>query len=547
MANWNYPLYDVRRIATLNELIDRRAAESAGNAAFAWTRSGQRVEKSYGELKQEVMALGKALGEMGANGTKVVIFGENSYYWLLSFFAVTYTANVAVPVDKELPVEDIVWMVKNSGCTHMITSEQYCDIAETVCRETGLRMINMKDIPRLVFERKEASGSDTEAVRQPDVSEDTLAAIIYTSGTTGMSKGVMLSHGNLALDACSACRNYRLHGDTMLLLPLHHSFGLVAGVLMTLVYGYTVYINTSLKAISRDFPVAKPQNLFLVPLFVEMFYRNIWNTAEKSGKAGMLRNMVKVSNCLLKCGIDLRRKLFRSVIDGFGGNLDTIVSGGAPLSEKYIKGFRELGINLLCGYGITECSPVVSVNRNQFYKDGSVGPALDECTVRIDAENENGMGEVCVKGPIVMQGYYGMQEATDEAVVDGWFHTGDIGYLDQDGFIYITGRKKNLIILSNGENVSPEELEGMFSGIPLVKEIVVYEDGHRIIAEVYPDKQYAEEKKVMSIKEELEKKVAEINRGLPKFKQISAVRVRDAEFEKTATKKIKRSSVGGNK
>ena len=546
MNNKDYPLYDVKRITTLKELIDFRAKESPNTAAFAWTKSGERIEKTYKELKSEIEALGVALEKRGVVNTKVAILGENSYYWILSFFAVVCSSSAAVPIDKELSTESIINLIKDSGCTHLIFSDTYSDIADSICKSMEICAVNMKDIPSLILEGQASIDGGTNNRSNKNISQDTLAAIIYTSGTTGISKGVMLSHGNLALDTYSACSNCKFYGDTLLLLPLHHSFGLVAGVFVTMVYGYTIYINTSLKNISKDLLAAKPQSLFLVPLFVETLYKNVWTTAEKSGKAGALKLLIKLSNFLLNCGIDLRRKLFKSVINGFGGNLDTIISGGAPLSEKYIKGFREFGINLLNGYGITECSPVVSVNRNNYYKDGSVGQVLNECTVKIDSKDDSGIGEVCVKGSIVMQGYYGMKEATEEALADNWFRTGDIGYLDSDGFLFITGRKKNLIILSNGENVAPEELESLFDSVPLVKEVVVYESNHRIVAEIYPDKQYAEDNKIDSITDSLNKSVSEINKKLPKFKQISSVIIRDKEFEKTTTKKIKRNTVGGN-
>lgn len=311
-----------------------------------------------------------------------------------------------------------------------------------------------------------------------------------------------------------------------------------------MLYGYTIHINSSLRNISADLVRVKPQSLFLVPLFVETLYKNVWNTIEQKGKTKAVKTLIKISNALLKIGIDVRRKLFSSVLDAFGGNLDTIICGGAPLNSKYISGFRDFGINLLNGYGITECSPVVSVNRNKHYKDGSVGLILNECRVKIDSPDKNGEGEVCVKGSIIMQGYYKMDEETKAVIKDGWFHTGDLGYVDKDNFLYITGRKKNLIILSNGENVSPEELENILQNIPLVNEVIVYEKDFKIIAEVYPDMEYVEKNNIMDIQLSLNSSVAEINKELPKFKQINVVVVRDTEFEKTTTKKIKRNRIG---
>lgn len=547
MRNRNYPLYDVRRITTLKELIDFRAEESPDTAAFTWSVASKLCTKTYSELKDEIVALDASFVKRNISKTKVAILGENSYPWILSFFSIVYGGNTAVPIDKELSAEDIVGLIKDSGCTHIVFSNTYSDIAEEVCNALGIYSINMEEIDSLISEGKKIINDGPGNPLKSTVGPDTLAAIIYTSGTTGISKGVMLSHSNFALDTYSACCNLRLYGNTLLLLPLHHSFGLVAGIFMTMLYGNTVHINLSLKNISRDLSVSKPQILFLVPLLVETLYKNIWIAAEKKGKSASLKRLIKVSDTFLKCGIDIRKQLFKSVIASFGGNLDTVINGGAPLNEEYIRGFRSFGINLLNGYGITECSPVVSVNRNNYYRDGSVGQVLNECSAMIYSPDEKGNGEICVKGSIVMQGYYGMKKATDEVVIDGWFHTGDLGYIDPDGFLYITGRKKNLIILSNGENVAPEELESLFTGIPLVKEIVVYEKEHRIVAEIYPDFQYAETHKISSVENELNENLNEINKTLPKYKQISSIILRDTEFEKTTTKKIKRNTVGGNR
>lgn len=521
MENRSYPLYDVKQITTLRELLGFRASESPEKAAFAWMASGRRYEITYDRLKQEADALGAALRRKHARNAKVAILGENSYAWILSFFAVVCSGNVAVPVDKELSPEAAAWIMTDSGCTHLIFSDTYCDVAEAVCHAADICAVNMRELDALIAEEAALADGGAAVHQEIPVLPETLAAIIYTSGTTGSSKGVMLSHGNLARDTCLACQNCKFYGDTLLLLPLHHSFGLVAGVFVTMLYGYTVYINRSLKNLAQDFMDAKPQSLFVVPLFVESLYRQAQSAAEKNGR--------------------------EAVRKAFGGNLDTVVSGGAALPARYVRAFRDFGINLLNGYGITECSPVVSVNRNEDYRDGSVGQVLHTCEVRIDAPDGNGVGEVCVKGPIVMQGYFGRQDETDAAVVDGWFHTGDLGYLDEDGFLFITGRKKNLIILGNGENVAPEELEGLFDGVPLVKEVVVYEKDQRIVAEIYPDEEYARKYPAGAVEEELHKALAEINRTLPKFKQIGSVIIRASEFQKTTTKKIKRDTVGGDK
>lgn len=267
----------------------------------------------------------------------------------------------------------------------------------------------------------------------------------------------------------------------------------------------------------------KPQSIALVPLYVETIYNGIWKTAKTQGKEKLMKTMIGISGFLRKLGIDFRRRLFQSVLQQFGGELDLLICGGAPLKQSYIDGMDALGIQVLNGYGITECSPVVSVNRNRYYRSGSIGLPLECCEVRIQG------GEICVKGDIVMAGYYEDEAATREVLEDGWFKTGDIGYLDEDGFLFVTGRKKNLIILSNGKNVAPEELEEKILDITGVKEVVVYVENDIITAEVFADEETGIQESVMAL-----------NKELPGYKRIQRVKFRTSEFEKTTTKKIKR-------
>lgn len=550
MKNQDYPFYDVKRITNLRQLIDFRAEESKDTAVFAFEKGNVgRVEVTYGQFKVQTEALGTTLLRMGIRDARVAILGENSYEWLLAFFAVTGSGSIAVPIDRELTAGRIKRLVDDSGCSVLIYSRTYADIAEElagmISKEKEMEFICMDELASLMKKGAELIGSGNDEYISYEVEEESIAAIVYTSGTTGVSKGVMLSHKNFALDTYGSCRVGKFDGDTLLILPLHHTFGLVAGVFITMLYGYTIYINASLKSLSADLAKAKPKKLFVVPLFVETLYKNVWNTIRQVGREQELKELVDKSNALLAEGIDKRKELFQSVRVVFGGELESIISGGAPLNPKYIQGFRDFGINLLNGYGITECSPVVAVNRNEFYKDGSVGRILDECLVRIDNPDADGNGEVCVKGPMVMQGYYHMEEETKAVLQDGWFHTGDIGHVDEDNFLYITGRRKNLIILGNGENVAPEELETLIQDIPLVSEVVVFEKDGMIAAEIYPDMQYAGEKGVDGIEAALKEEIADLNKSLSVWKQIGRVIVRSTEFEKTTTKKIKRDCIGG--
>jgi Long-chain acyl-CoA synthetases (AMP-forming) len=419
--------------------------------------------------------------------------------------------------------------LQDSECKLFIYSDQYADIAGQL--RTSVDRINMKDIPERLKEgiRLMKEGHKEYSCITPG--RDDLASIVYTSGTTGIPKGVMLSHNNLCSSLYGSCCNVWFEGASLLVLPLHHTFGLVAGVLVIMLYGYPVCINRSLKRLSADFQKYRPQNLFAVPLIVETLYKNIWSSAAKQGKDKLLKRLICIGNLLLKLKIDLRNVFFKSVMDAFGGNLNLIVSGGAPIDEKYIDGFRSFGITVLNGYGITECGPVVAVNRNRFIVPHSVGLPLCCNEVNI-AEN----GEVLVKGENVMLGYYRDEKMTSQALTDGWFHTGDIGEIDRYGALHITGRIKNLIILANGENISAEWIEQKLYAIPYLNEVIVYGMDHLIVAEIFLDEC------VSDARERIDGDIKMINQQLPQNQNIGRIIIRHTEFPKTTTKKIIRKN-----
>lgn len=351
---------------------------------------------------------------------------------------------------------------------------------------------------------------------------------------------------NLERDMTQGMYNFAITRKNMCVLPPHHTFCSTVNFVGHLAQGACLYLSSGLRYILSELKEQQPTHLVLVPLFVETFYKKIWQTAEKTGKDKLLRRMMHVSNGMRRVGIDVRRQLFKSVTSAFGGKLEMIICGGAALPQKVIDTFDALGITILNGYGITECSPLISCNRNRWQKQGSVGVPIIGEEVKIADPDANGEGEICVKGPNVMLGYYKDPEATAAAFDDeGFFKTGDYGRLDEDGWIYITGRLKNLIIFSNGKNVYPEEIETEISGVRGVKECVVYAGESRsdpqkeiIVAEIYPDEEELREHGITDFQSYFEHAVDEINHRSVSYKRVGLVKLRDTEFEKNTSKKI---------
>ena len=510
-----YPHYPHPVLTSFRQLIDRNAQEYPDKTAFQFQRRGEVISVTYAQFKHDIEALASHFGRSGLRHVKIAVLGENSYEWILTYFAAVLSNNIIVPIDKELPDEDIAQLLTFAGVEVLVSAASYADTSQRMIRDGTVKVALPMDILPTILANGGTAGTQTD--------ETAMCAIIFTSGTTGKPKGVMLSQRSMVMDAVAGCKNVYFSGPSLLTLPLHHTFAFTAGVLVMLVYHVPIFINRSLRTFQTDMKLAKPQNIFLVPLYVETMYKNIWKGAREQGKDKLLKRMISVSNFLRKFGIDLRRKLFKSVLDNFGGQLTLLVSGGAAIRQEYIDAMDDIGILTLNGYGITECAPVVAVNRNKAYKPNSIGLPLVCNEVKIAD------GEICVRGDNVMLGYYQDEAATQEATVDGWFHTGDLGYIDEDGFIYITGRKKNLIILSNGKNVSPEELEDKLLTLPNVLEVVVSAQDGILVAEIYAEQQEGVQENVMAL-----------NKSLPPYQHIQRVLFRDTPFEKTTTKKIKR-------
>lgn len=536
----NYPLYKTIDAEVIRDIIEYSASHHGEKHVFQIPVPGKDdIFKTYTEFANEIEDLGTFLLSKGLKKEKIAILGENSYEWLLAYFATLDGGNTAVPLDRDLPVDDLLYNVQNSGCKAIIYSEVYADVAEKLQElNSGIEFYFSKaDMADMIAEGRKLVEAGDNSFKNAEVKPEDLAAIVYTSGTTGKSKGVMLTQRNIASNAVSACRNAQGEGCGVLALPLHHTFGMVANVLVPFIFEARIYMTTSLRNIQSDMVKIGATAAFCVPLMAELIYKKVWATAKEKGKDEILKKGIKISNTLMKFGIDVRRKLFAEVHEALGGNLEIFICGGAPLSEKMAFELTSMGINILNGYGITECSPIVSVNRNFANRIGSVGQILDCNEVRINNPDENGVGEIYVRGSNVMVGYYNDEEATKEAFDDGWFKTGDLGYVDKDGFLFVTGRIKNLIILPNGKNVSAEELEEkILDEIGYVEEVVVYDDDDKIAAEVYLGANAEPEKK-----EKVKKDIKALNIKLPSYKKIAKTKVRDEAFPKTTSMKIKRN------
>ena len=545
MKNKAYPLYNVLpQITDLRQMLEIKAEEKPDDIAFRYMRGRKTlVERSYATFYRDVQHLGTYLLKRGIRNRKIAIIGENSYRWLIAFFAVVTTGNVAVLIAKDASVNEVATLLFQSDAELILTSRACAPIAE-FCKERFRKkktFVSMDEMEEWLDKGARFQARGKRLYEKVKMDPDALAAIFFTSGSTGFSKGVMLSQRNMASNISNTTKLYQPMGGAMAVLPFNHAFGLVTSVFMTFHYGHPVFICGNLANFMREIPIAKPQTLFLVPLFVETFYKTIWRTAEKQGQDKKLRRGIAASDALLRLGVDRRHEFFGSILSKFGGNLEYIICGGAPLDPHYVKEFRSLGVTILNGYGITECSPVLAVNRPGHWCDGSVGQIVPNVEIRIDEPNEKGHGEIIVRGENVMMGYYNDPDSTNEVIRNGWFHTGDMGYIDKHGFLFVNGRKKNLIILSNGENVSPEEIEQYVERIPEVSEVVVYEDDHSIVAEVFPEESELSKEEMEKV---LQKRIDKMNKGLPNHKHVQKLKVRDTEFEKTSTKKIKRYKTG---
>ena len=556
------------RIWDINDLLE--CIEGHGDRlCYKYFEQGKVKEMTYSEVHTMVNQVASAFEKLGFAGKRVAVIGDTSPQWLCTYMGALASGAVIIPMDKELALPEIEKFLEMVDAEAIVYSKSFNEKFVTTIgsHPTLKRFIPISADYDASFSDKILPFAKLLEIGQAHIDEgytvgmvksrDEMCEMLFTSGTTGTSKCVMLSQKNIFAAVNSAVETVCFTPDDVIVsvLPVHHTYELMC-LLAELVYGVTTCINDSLRHVLRNFQLFKPTGLVLVPMFLNTMYKKIWSEAERTGKAKTLKAAITASRGMMRVGVDMRRTLFKSVIDSFGGRLDHIICGGAKLNPDLIVGFEDFGISVFEGFGITECSPLVSVTPYYARKLGAIGPAVPSCRVRIAPNGEvtdegYPMGEIQVKGDNVMIGYYNNPEANSEVFThDGWFRTGDIGYMDSDKYIYITGRIKFVIVLENGKNVFPEEIEEYLDAIETISECCVVgrksEDSDEIIltAVVYPDySKFLDNTDEATIKDTIRKEINATNKKLPTFKQIKAVEIRRTEFEKTTTKKIKRQLV----
>ncbi len=529
------------------------------------------TEITYKKFTDDVIALGTALtNKYNLKDERIVIIGENTYNWYVSYMAMLCGVGIAVPVDKELPANEIENVIERSKATAVIYSTKKKEVIkkleDNLPRVKYFIQMNSDDklsgrsvgFNTIIDEGKEMVKSGDNSFMQIEIDPEEFKVLIFTSGTTSNAKGVMLCNRNLAANVNAVSPYVKLtEADRLFsVLPLHHTYESSIGFLLPFANGCSVAVCQGLKYIVPNLKETKPTAMIAVPLLIENLYKKINASIEKSGKSGLVNSMIHVTNALKSVGVDIKKKVFAEIYENLGGNIRILVSAAAPIDAKIGKWIQDIGISFLQGYGLTETAPIAALTPEFEPKVGSAGKAVVCAELKIDKPNENGEGEVLIKSETLMLGYYEDKAATDEVIEydeegNRWFHSGDVGYLDEDGFLFITGRSKNVIVTQNGKNIYPEEIELMLGNIPEIKECMVYGkevEGEKelvISAKVIPNYEELEENygKDLSDKQIYDiiwEKIKEVNHKLTSYKAIKNLEIKKDEFVKTTTMKIKR-------
>jgi long-chain acyl-CoA synthetase len=565
--------YEITDYKTIKEIFERSTTLFAENTLILekYNHKEPFKEIKYKEFRSDVISLGTALNNyLKIKDTPVIIIGENTYHWYVSYMALLCGSGIAVPVDKELPENEIINVINRSKATAVIYSTKKKEVIKKIMdsKQTKVKyFIQMNSDEKLTGKNvgldyliKQGNillnnGDDSYSKIEIDPNE--FRVLIFTSGTTSNSKGVMICNRNLAanINAVSAYVKLETWDRLFSILPLHHTYESTIGFLLPFASGASISVCSGLKYIIDDLKETKPTGILTVPLLLENIYKKINSNIKKSKKEALVTSMIHVTNALKGVGLDIKRKVFDEIHESLGGNIRIVVTAAAPIEPKIGKWFEDIGITFLQGYGLTETAPIAALTPEYKTKVGSAGKPVICADIKIDNPNEKGEGEILIKSETLMLGYYEDEEATKNAIIDGYFHSGDVGYLDNDGYLYITGRCKNVIVTQNGKNIYPEEIETLLQNIEEIKEVIVYgkkdenekkNDKELVItARVVPNYTVLEKNNGKNLTEEqihsiIWEKIKEVNRQLTSYKAIKCLELKDEEFEKTTTMKIKR-------
>ncbi len=560
--------YEPTTYKTIKEIFER-STSLYKDRTFILEKMNHKDEKfteiTYGEFREDVLNLGTGIEKLlHLEGKPIVIIGENTYFWYVSYVAMLCSNGIAVPTDKELPANEIENVIKRSKAAAVIYSKKKEEIIKKVkdnlsdvsyfIEMNSDEKIDGKDVGiEYVIQRgkeyREAGVRDYENI---EINPEEFKLLIFTSGTTSAAKGVMICNRNLAqnINAVSAYVRLTEEDRFFSILPLHHTYESTIGFLLPMAVGASIAVCEGLKYIVPNLKETNPTALIAVPLLIENLYRKINDNIVKSKKDKVVKSMIHVTNALKTVNVDIKRKVFSEIYESLGGKIHYVVSAAAPIDAKVGRWLQDIGICFLQGYGLTETSPIAALTPEFEPKVGSAGKAVICAEIKIDSPNENGEGEVLIKSETLMLGYYENEEETNEAIRDGWFHSGDIGYLDEEGFLYITGRSKNVIVTQNGKNIYPEEIELLLGEVPEIKECMVYgkeEEGQEltISVKVIPNRDKIKEIHGKDLTEEqifeiIWNQIKNVNKKLTSYKAIKHLEIKNDEFEKTTTMKIKR-------
>ena len=560
-------LHKCDKFANLKEMINLSAQKHGDKPAFRFKtdKPGEFRNITFNDFLNDINALGTKLINMGLSDKRIAIISDNRYEWALAYMAIACGTGVVVPLDKMLPANELEALIIRSGVEAIFYSSKYDEVMQDIRnrKTTDLRYYISMDLEKRengVYSQKELVKAGKELIEKGNrkfidakIDNEAMGFMLFTSGTTAMSKAVMLSHKNIASNLMDIAKVLNLdERDTLLsFLPLHHTFECTVGFLYPISRGASIAYCEGIRHIANNIKEYQITAMISVPALYESIYKRLMKNIEKKGKLPEVEKMIKLTNMFSKVGIDIKRVVFKDIIDGLGGKIRLLVNGAAALSPEVEKGFNDLGIKTVQGYGLTETSPVISAGTDFEQRIGSVGKVFPSVKLKIMNKDENGIGEIYVKGPTVMLGYYQNEEATKEVLDKGWFNTGDLGYVDKKGFLFLCGRKKSVIVLKNGKNVFPEEIETVINKIEGVKESFVYgqaEDDDKIdlkvCAKIVYDKDLMKEIYNVETEEEiydvLWDKIKEINKTMPEYKYVKKIIVTDEELVKTTTQKIKR-------